>query len=74
MPALISSRPNPRPWQTCVRQLRVEATLPVMNARKKVCEAQPYLRTHPAAPDDPTVLGPRLKGHGVLVRVPVANP
>ncbi len=39
-----------------------KATLPAVNARKKVCEAQPYLRTHPAAPEDPTVLGPRLLG------------
>jgi len=37
----------------------MEATLPAMNTRK--C-AKHDLRTHPAAPDDPTVLGPRLKG------------
>ncbi len=47
----------------------MEATLPAMSTRK--C-AKHNLRTHPAAPDDPTALGPRLKGHGVLA--PVENP
>ena len=70
MPGLILSSPQP----SAMADMRKATTYggdPSGHEHSQVCEAQ-LARTHPAAPDDPTVLGPRLKGHGV--RAPVENP